>query len=484
MAKPVSLEIPSFHGGVDLFSHRDKVPVTRARAAENLVIEEWGSVAKRLGLRLVSTIPVRVWSAHVFQRQNQSTQILVQCEDGSVRYSIEPYTSWTTIWTGLSNTPMSFVTFQDVVFMANGANTFRSWDGATGTTYPSAPNVRYLAIWKDLLWGATSSYRVYASAPGDGTTWPIDNWIDLARGQGGRNLGITDGPNGVGVFRERATILIYDPVEFDNRIVDPDKGIVDFRSIVHSGGRIYFVSSNGVCLYREDGPSEIISRNIQPLFGQDAFQIEDFIGYQTYNRIGWCTPYGGAANTTQFEFYPDYPDLPWLVQTMRLRGLISVLRAEFDDAELYGFDHSDGKFYKVYDHTQVSATPTDNGATITSFWQTGWYDFGTQLQTKLIERIQVVGRGQFFIDIYTDFDEVTVVKTIPVSASFDTVDVETIDLLTEVYCRTISFKFRDASTDSELVKVPLTTLFPPEIFIGDFELARVQVFGKLLGIRL
>lgn len=483
MAKPVSLEIPSFHGGVDLFSHRDKVPAHKARSAENLVMEEWGSVAKRLGLRLVATIASKVSSAHVFQRQNQQTQILVQCTDGSVRYSIEPYTTWTTIWTALSNIPMSFVTFQDVVFMTNGSDLLRSWNGTTGTTYPSAPSMRYLAIWKDLLWGATSSWRVYASAPGDGTTWPVANWVDVARGQGGKNMGITDSPNGVAIFRENARLLIYDPVEFDNRIVDPDQGLVDFRSIVHSGGRIYFVSPGGVCLYREDGPSEVLSRNIQPLFGQDAYQIEDFIGYQTYNRVGWSTPYGGGSNTTQFEFYPDYPESPWLSHTMRLLVLIQVPRAEFDEHELYGFDHTDGRFYEVYDHTQVSATTQDNGVTYTAFWQTGWFDFGTQLQTKLIERLQVVGRGQFFIDIYTDFNETTVVKTLPVAVASDTGRVEVIELLTEVYCRAISFKFRDASIDSEAIDIPLTTLFPPQIFIGDFELSRVQVFGKVLGIR-
>ena len=150
-------EFPGFSGGAQLLTDAYKLESHQARRLENLILDELGTANGRLGCALLGTVGAagdRVLSRHVFQRAGLTTQVLVHLSDGTIRYSNSPFSSWTTIWSGLSTTaPFSFVTFTDHVYMSNGTNDYRRWDGTTGDTYPSVPKFKYLIEWADGLWG-------------------------------------------------------------------------------------------------------------------------------------------------------------------------------------------------------------------------------------------------------------------------------------------------------------------------------------------
>jgi hypothetical protein len=209
------------------------------------------------------------------------------------------------------------------------------------------------------------------------------------------------------------THIIFDPVEYTNRTIDRGKGTLSQYSVVNHDGTLYFVSHAGVCRFLGDGPSEIVSDKIAPLF-QDLYLFgtslstqlvdtarEDAIwGFSFENFVGWYIP--NNAFSQYIKYFPSLPETPWLfgtpteVPSSAKSVAVSV--------------REPGKYQQLY---RVGGNPAicvreyggAIGDTIACEWSSSWFDFDAPTQEKYVYMIQMLHRGPLDVRIKRNYDE-------------------------------------------------------------------------------
>jgi len=412
--------VPAPVKGVNMISAVDKLQVDEALDIRGYEFQEYGVLGLPWGSTEIGTPNAgAIICAHVFQKEGSTTQLIIQGDDGTLRYSsnfitathVSPST-WTTIATGLSTTArFSFVTYLDAVYMCNGVDDYRKWDGAAQTLYSTVPKFKYLAVWKDAIWGAgvtANPHRLYRSDFGDGAVWGALNFVDIEKGDGLGISALAPEINELVVFKYLNTHAMYDPIEFLNRLVDPDKGSVSHWATVTHNGRLYFLSGMGVCLYTGDGPSQIVSERIQPVFddlrtatdptkfirvwGSEAntcaVSFEDHIDF----RIPMYRDDLGNDTASWWQLYPDYPERPWLRSGPD--GLFAVSVREKNAPQEY-YELNAGTLFRRY---------SEIGVTVNGRWWTSWQDFDAPIDEKYLHTVVLLARGLFNLGIFKDFD--------------------------------------------------------------------------------
>jgi hypothetical protein len=484
MARPRSqtqvLEIRGFHGGAQLLTDPDKLKPEQALRFINYLLDELGSATKRLGCHTLGSVGAagtRGISGTKFQRAGQTTQYIVHLDDGTVRYSTD-LINWTTMRSGLSTTaPMSYATFNNKLYMANGVDNYYEWDGSAGTAYAAVPKFKYLEEWKDGLWGAATTADpdiVYASEAGDATTWGALDFVYIAKGNGPGITGLASDANALVIFKHLETHALYDPVEFTNRVVDTEKGCLSHFSIVKHQGLIYFISHEGACLYLGDAPSQIISQAIQPVFKNYIYAegSEQFIyGYSFEDRVGWSWPRDSVSDFNQSEFYPELPESPWIFHDMPVRLLIGV-KDPGSTEKLYGFAEASNATMQVY----RPAVHTDLSAAITSVIQTGWFDFDLPSK-KYMDRVLVRMRGDATLELLTDFDPTTAVETHTITGDGGMDEQE---IFTDLYFTSVAFRFSNTETTG-LSFNKYVGNEAESLEVGDHTISSMRAFAKACG---
>lgn len=514
-SRQVSAATQGWAGGVNLRDAVNQIMVNQARRMENGVLDERGGFAKRLGMTSMGTFGAgtdRVISQYVFYRGSLAPHVLIHTSGGNLYYTADPTASpitWTLIVGALSTSaPLSFETFNGLCFFSNGVDAYASWDGTTYTTYPSAPKGKFLRLWKDTMWmsGITTvglQDRVYSSAPGDATTWPVASWVDIAKGDGDAvNALGTDGLFLI-VFKLRRYMSIYDPVTFANRVVDYEKGCESHYSIVQFESTLYFLSRRGFCKYVQDSPGEFISLNLDPLFDPAVLNLNALSqawAYTVGNRIGWCLPEAGQThNTLQIEYYPRLGALspygfrqigPFCFQRMPAQNFVRW-RYQATERLLAGSSIAN-KYYWAY-----APIGTDDGATFTAILETGAFDFGDAIRTKYLRRLRVLGRGRFNVQFKPDFQS-AVAKTfiVDLTSSTNTWNsgnwnsgswgpdsvFKTAPLMPDMYARQFTIVFSDSETTvgKKLVEAGSQEY---SLIDGEWGIYGAWLEGALLGVR-
>lgn len=424
--RQVTLRVPPPMGGINMITGIDKLQPHEAINLRGFEFDEYGTLGvprapKSLGTIVVGTT---VLSAHIFQRSSGATQLIVHLSDGSLRFSTDFLTTtttatWTSIATGLSTTqPFVFITWLSKVWMTNGINDFRSWDGAASATFPTAPKGKFLTLWKDTMWMSGDSSnpdRVYQSSPGDPTVWPALGFTDLEKGAAIGITGLTAVESALVAFKLLTTHIVYDPVELTNRVIDRGKGCISHFSIVNHEGSTYFVSHLGVCRFLGDGPSELVSEKIQPLFDDLyifgtslATQVTDTVrethiwGFSFENFVGWHMP--SNILSQYIKYYPSLPDKPWLFGTPTevpagLRSCALSVREPGKYQQLYRIGGNPAICVREYGGLVTDALACE--------WASGWFDFDQPLEEKYVEMIQLLHRGPLDVQIKRDYDNDT-----------------------------------------------------------------------------
>jgi len=418
--KVFTLNIPTPLGGINMAVSPEKLKLDQAMELAGWEIQEYGVIgAPYKSNWLGSPVASGCLSLHRFMREGGATQLIGHWADGSLRYSTDALTAtsssatWTTIATGLSTTvPIAFETYLGAVWMACSTSDFRKWDGSSQTTYASAPKGKYLRVWNDVMWlsGVSGNeHRLYSSAPGDPTSWPAANFVDIdkGRGLGIRGLGATGAS--LAVFKHDRHHQLYDPVEYSNRLVDPSKGCLSHFSIVPHDGQLYFVSAQGICRYLGDAPAEIISDPVGPLF-DDIFRYNtsygtamravaneaSIWGYSFKDHVGWTIPM--AAQAESFAYFPRLPDQPWFRPSLPLSGPVVTTIEPGAIPRLYVADKAAGALYRVNDQANADQS------SVACKWVTPWFDMDSPLDEKYIEYIQLARRGGVSVKIRKDYD--------------------------------------------------------------------------------
>jgi hypothetical protein len=398
-------------GGVNQRDALPQIQADEAKVMENGVLDQRGAFAKRLGCDFRGTFggsTERCLALYTFYRANISApQMLMQTNAGKLYYTSDTTANpivWTQIATGLSVTAVfSFETFNSAVYMGNGVDDFRKWDGGTLTSFPTAPKGAYLRLWKDTLFisGVLSlPDRVYESAEGNAENWPVANWIDIGRGDGDVHTALgTDGTNLIVWKRDRHWV-IYDPVSLANRLVDGEKGCESHHSVVEFESEIFFLSRRGICRFFGDSPSSIISTKVDPLFDPTVINLSTLTKIDAYtvgNQVGWAIPeVGSTTPSVQLEYYPR---LTTVVQGVRGQGPFVFHRMPVDvfarvrvgaSDRLFGPKSGTNRFLELFS----GAVGIDDGVPFAAILETGALDVGQPTRTKYIRRFRFYGRGQ------------------------------------------------------------------------------------------
>jgi hypothetical protein len=494
-----------FYGGINARDAISQLAPYELIRGENVILDERGGASKRLGCLSMSTFGGsgdRLLSAYIFLRGFTAPQVIIHTTAGKI-YSSPDGVTWTERATGLSATArMSFETFNNKCYMSNGVDDYRAWDGTTMTTFPSAPKGRQLKVWKDTMWMSgilATPDRVYSSAAGDAETWPVSNWVDIAKGDGDVQTALSSDGTYLIVFKRNRHFIIYDPVTFANRVVDFEKGCESHLSVVAFESNIFFMSRRGVCQFLGDTPSKLISDKIDPYFDPKIINLLNLGNIQAYtyqNRIGWAIPEAGSSvSTFQIEYYPRLADEsgigPWMVQRIPCSVFVSV---RIGPAEyLLAGHNSANKFLQVY-----AEVGSDDGVTFQGLIQTSAIDFKAPNLTKYIRRLRVLARGEAVINFKRDFDA-AIYKTfvMDLDSADDEWDINenwgvgtwsspapyrTFTFHPDAYCRYLTIEFLDASTDigKKAVRVGSHEYL---LNAGEWGVYGIELEAAMLGVR-
>lgn len=466
-------------------------------------MDEVGSLSVPFGDHDLGVLPgtTSCLNAHIYTRTfTDDPQLIVHLSDGSVRYSTDFRTAatatWTTIVTGMSTThAYTFLTAFGFVWMTNGINDLRRWDGAATTTYAAAPKGTAISQWKDTLWitgviGGGNEDRVYQSAPGDGTTWPALNFVDVGKGVGSPNTWLEPTDATLVVFKAHQVWGIYDPVEYTNRLVDAGKGCISREAACNYHGQIYYLSEFGLARYFDDGPGDIVSAKVAPIFDpyRSPTDIAPNSGHIIAARLYTWTNYVAVFMPNffvTFLYYPDLPNKPFVWGEYPNSGRWGIyLPAFVTSAQLFVFD-TITPFHVFRRYATDATTP------VNAVWWTKWYDFDDPFNEKLIYEINVIARGLIEVAVERDYRSSGAAGTPPtvLGTTVESDLWEETTMHVETYGRT--FRFRISCTASNETKFqavqhfqPAASLSPGLRFMNQGGVSKIRIRGRRIGTEM
>jgi hypothetical protein len=243
-----------------------------------------GAIVKRLGLSSAFSTAADADIKSVFAVEATSSDHFLYAQDAKLFQS----GSGTPLLTGQLSGYWSFVestpqSSQGPVFLSNGVDTPKAWDGTSltnwtrdansyGTSGTAVPNGKYLCLQDSRVVTAgisgedSSQIRWSDVLIGTGTlprTWPAENVQMFDPGDGDAITGIGRCGSNLLVFKKHKTFVVYDLNTGASRRLSSTIGCTSHRSIVDTPEGTFFLSDKGV--YVTNGSSlQLVSDLITP----------------------------------------------------------------------------------------------------------------------------------------------------------------------------------------------------------------------------
>lgn len=413
-------------------------------------------------------------------------------------------TGSTTFNPGTTNLPF-FETFQGYLVIVNGNNAPIVWDGSTtyckqfdstgltGTQYYSISGTsctpKFVKAFKDYLFfaymvegGITYKSRIRWCYPGDPSTWPSENYLDLDADDGDEITGMAVLGNYIIVFKEKKIfILSYvgGTLVFDYEIAINGRGCVSASSIINLLNTLIFLAEDGV--YSFDGSNfKELSSNVKNYFlemNPDKRSIAVAELLEELDQIWIAFPYLSSTTNNKVGVlnYTNAEKECWAFHDIDCATLGAYYREDkltFGDLPL-AFKYYDFKFGdrrglassallissdydgNIYDHNQGT---TDNGSAFTAKWASKYLDLAVEgypdsgIRNKVLMCVGVLVKHKIDADytltlkVYHDRDE----------SNYDSFDITLYDtnredqdyLYGEAYCKIPAREFKlELTTD-------------------------------------
>lgn len=401
------LRIRDFSGGLNL---RDAPPELAANESPdlwNVTLDERGGVQKRLGQTAYNTAVYGGGTVKVAHYSDAIGGLVVQA--GDKLYKDDVNTARVTLG---SPGRGFFCDFTGKVWFIHPVDgLYSSTDGVTWTLVTAAIKGTSIAAWQNRLLACgdpANPSRVSASAIGDATNWATgagNGWNNQLRetkdGQTLLGFAAASGVDIVGrpglvVCKRDSTYRIYDSSNGAYQTLDPDVGAASPLSAVTVLGKTVIVSRYGVYATDGTGPLVKVSQRVDPLFAPSAIASDqlDLVAAGTLgDRCYFSIPRSGkTVNDLALEFHVGEG---WFVAGSDVASCYATYG--LNTKKLYaGSPTVSGQIYEKL------RGGSDNGAAISSWFQTRWFEPANGFLTRL-RRLTVLGRGVFNIYTRTDY---------------------------------------------------------------------------------
>lgn len=181
--------------------------------------------------------------------------------------------SWVLLGSGFTSDQWSGVNYRheadDWFVMTNGTNPLKYWDGSSAALQDISPKqgeepivFEHLTLLYERLWGAvypSQPDRIYWSESFEPDNWEVNfdlpdaggGFVDVATFDGSRIRAIVAAFDDVLIFKDKSMHRLNGtyPGEFNLTQVYGSEGTLAHGTIVHTADRLYFLGSDGLCIY-------------------------------------------------------------------------------------------------------------------------------------------------------------------------------------------------------------------------------------------
>ena len=419
-----------FGSGLNLSAAVDTVAESEAIDALNVIFTTKDAVQQRWGFAKLSAVEGtnRYDSLTPFYKADGTKQLMAGAGN-----RLEALNSSGTIIAssvGPTASPHYFQRFggptAEHLYIANGADTVRRWDGAafstpvyTGVTptgrflgLSSADNRLVSARFSGSAAGNNPS-TVRFSDEGNPTSFTATSYVDLTPGDGEEIMGVAYWRNQVFVFKSTKFFVFYGNspddaggVDFNYRPVEVGVGLAASRALAVTDHGVYFMDRAGIYLTTGTDATPV-GANVEPIFhgGSSVYYQGGTLNHaaisacaMTYHdeRLWFSFPAGtSTVNNRNLVFSPA--EKWWSLQDIPA-GPMCVFRPSNVDELVFGYSSG----LKHLGRHVEGAYLNDDGVAITARWQGGWFDFG-QRAVKTIREMKLAGTGLVTVSIFRDY---------------------------------------------------------------------------------
>ncbi len=383
-----------------------------------------------------------------------------------VLYDNTPVTQ--TLATGLSSTARyQFATQNDILFIVNGENVNKKWDGTTFADQAGSPPIaKYIRVHKNRMFLAgnpTNPSRLYFSELGDPENWPVLYFIDIGKGDGDEITGFGVLLDNLVIFKTNSIWVLQgdSPSNFVLRKVVDGYGSVSQTSITNVKETLTAFTKDGVFFFdgvRSALASEKIEKTIKNL-NKSYLSLASAVFFD--NKLYIAVPEGDSMKNnlvlvfdtlrTAWTLYRGIPVSEWV-----------IWRKYNQDILLFGSSET-GQVY------EFGVGYSDDGNPIEAYFVTKHFDFGVIEQKKLVRSLiaatssQVSADTQFSISFFKDQESETPSITINSSANGKLSVTKIIPSVVGVsMLRTLAIKGKHVSADKGGYFYSVTIEFTPK----------------------
>lgn len=408
------LAIADFSGGLNVRDAATELKENESPDLMNVVIDERGGVAKRLGYSRwnVTALPNAV--SYAYESDVCSCVFWYTPADGKLYRDTNgsPVLSRTF---GAGAT-VSITDFAGVCYIIHAFDgLFGTTDGTTwnavSPTSGAVPSGDLCAVWQNKLWVASSGgNRLYYCAPGDVTKWdPADDAgsNDIREGND-YPIVCLFGTSGVDIQAQPALLVgkrsgaqgsihrVVDAATGNYATIDQGIGPAGAQAITSLYGQLYILSTAGI--FSTDGQTALlpIGNRLSKMFDPDALDYSQAAGYcagRTRDRVRFSVArQGSAGNDMCLEYHPAFQAF-----TARTDAASCyILRGQQEGLLLGGSPKVPGRIW------QFDNGGGDDGQPISSRMLTRVFQPGAGGPLRL-QYIRILGRGRFTIDAMSEF---------------------------------------------------------------------------------
>lgn len=393
-----------FDGGWNIRDAPDQVQPNESPDCFNVTPDERGGVLSRLGLsRLNSSAMAGVGKKLIYWQKQQMDVIQI----GATLYKTADHVTFTSFATLSTSAIVGICEFNGELVVAHPIDGVFTYDGTTWTNRSTTVKGNACANWQNKVWvlgDPALPRRFWWSNAGRPDLWTTATDFNEIPEPDGRPLTCFGSGNGMDVSG-RPGLIIYKQRSV-HRINSATTGSYTtlgtvggaggtMAAVPMPGGDTYSITDTGI--WKCDGTSEpvLASAKLAPLFtkdGLDPTKIDLMCAGLWKDRAVFSLARAGAS--TNDLVLEHHPDDGWIVP--HLFGAASFAQWQKDLSSLHSLNPNAAYVWDTF------KGGTDEGANITSRWQTYWVplDVGREIRVR---QARVWGRGEFSIHVHTDF---------------------------------------------------------------------------------